>query len=88
MSIEILDSAARRAGGVPEGDAVVKHGDYAMMMVEALVKRGMKERKRFGIIVRLRAFGRKKNVLAERSWDAEDDGGLVLVEVMKLQQTE
>ena len=71
---------------VPEGEAVLKYGDYAMMLVEALTKKGRKERKRFGVVVRLLAFGKKKNILTERWWDAENDSGLVLVEVMKLQQ--
>ena len=51
-----------------------------MILVEALPNKAIKERKRFGIIFRLLAFGKKKNALAERIWDAGDFSCLVLVE--------
>ena len=51
-----------------------------MLLVEALSNKATKERKRFGIIMCLLAFGKKKNVLAERVWDAGDFSCLPLVE--------
>ena len=51
-----------------------------MLLVEALSNKATKERKRFGIIVCLLVFGKKKNALAERVWDAGDFSYFALVE--------
>ena len=70
---------------LPEGESFMKHGDYAMMLVEAQSKKASKETRRFGVIVRLLAFGPKKGALVERVWNAEESECFVLVEMVKIE---
>ena len=65
---------------LPEGDNLLKMGDYAVVLVEALKHVGTKERKRFATVVCSVVFGKKANQLAERVWDTKDYSCLAMVE--------
>ena len=52
---------------LPDDGEILQYGDYVMMLVEALPNKGVRECKRFAVIVRLLAFGKNINAPAERS---------------------
>ena len=64
--IEWAYSRQISATDLPEDDGLLNHGDYIMLLLEALSNKTNNERKHVGVTIRLLVFKKKKNTLAER----------------------